>query len=138
MALTSVSLSHSLCQEFLTLPFSVVDLALGLMQRQQSRLLLAVNQIPDNKRRPKAIVNNHFKQIASEFGGPPDMLLSNAGGLADRRKIGEGAEEEWLAIFDINIKNVYYVAAAFIAIAKPGTTLINVSSSTGHVSFSLP
>lgn len=86
----------------------------------------------------KAIVDNTFNHIASEFGGPPDILVSNAGGFTGGRKIGDEAEDEWQAIFDINIKGTYYVAAAFVAIAKPGAILINVSSSIVHLSFSLP
>jgi NAD(P)-dependent dehydrogenase (short-subunit alcohol dehydrogenase family) len=86
----------------------------------------------------KAIVDNPFKQIASEFGGAPDILVTNAGGFTGGWKIGEESEEEWQIILNINIKGVYYVAAAFIAVAKLGSILIDVSSSIGQFSFSLP
>lgn len=80
----------------------------------------------------RAAVEEMVKTCVSELGGV-DILVNNAG-ISSRETLMEVSEEEWDAIFDINLKGtVLCTQAAATQMIRQGRggAIINLSSSTG-------
>lgn len=81
------------------------------------------------------------KGAASDLGnlwGRLDILIGNAGYLAEYKKILDGDEDEWWQSFEVNVRGSYLVAKAFLPLmlkSEGGAkTIINISS-TGVMHF---
>lgn len=56
------------------------------------------------------------------------MLVNNAGYLSSHKPLAESPLDDYWRGFEINIKGPIATTQAFLKIARPGATLINVSS----------
>ena len=74
-----------------------------------------------------------FDAVASLFRNPIDILVNNAG-ISSRETLMNVTDEEWDAVFDINLKGLVmcsqYAAKQMIA-QGDGGAIVNLSSSTG-------
>jgi NAD(P)-dependent dehydrogenase (short-subunit alcohol dehydrogenase family) len=60
--------------------------------------------------------------------GKMDVLVNNAGYLSVHKPLAESPLDDYWKGFEINIKGPIVTSQAFLKVAKPGATLINVSS----------
>ena len=74
-----------------------------------------------------------FKAI-KESTGLVDILIANAGFLPNILPIAKSDPEEWLNAFEINVKGNFHLFNAFIPVAAPSSTIINVSTGITHSS----
>jgi NAD(P)-dependent dehydrogenase (short-subunit alcohol dehydrogenase family) len=73
-----------------------------------------------------------FESIKQEFGHV-DVLISNAGYLPDPVPISKQDPDDFWKAFEINTKGAFIVVRAFLAVASPNATLINVSTALAHI-----
>ncbi|KAF4628853.1 hypothetical protein G7Y89_g9295 [Cudoniella acicularis] len=83
---------------------------------------------------------NLFATVQKTFGRPADVLLNNAGVVADDELIGETPIEQWWKSFEINLKGCYIMNHEFIQSQpnpkEPVGTIITVSSGRATVTSS--
>jgi NAD(P)-dependent dehydrogenase (short-subunit alcohol dehydrogenase family) len=71
-----------------------------------------------------------FQETTSTFGAKIDILVNNAAFLADWNTIGSDTEDpnQWWNTFSINVRGSHNVLTAFLPVAAPDATVINISS----------
>jgi NAD(P)-dependent dehydrogenase (short-subunit alcohol dehydrogenase family) len=62
-----------------------------------------------------------------------DILVTNAGFFTGLRALGTETPEEWTTSFGVNVLGLYLVISAFIPLAKPDATIINISTAIAHL-----
>lgn len=79
-----------------------------------------------------------FKKTVETFGGQIDILVNNAGHLPNYASLGGPSSdpEDWWNAFAINVRGAYNVLSAFLPVAAPNATVLNVS--TGLVNAVMP
>lgn len=65
---------------------------------------------------------------ARAFGGAIDILINNAGGLVERRLIGEMDETFWTKVITLNLTSVFLVTKAVLQHMPGGGAIVNFSS----------
>jgi NAD(P)-dependent dehydrogenase (short-subunit alcohol dehydrogenase family) len=73
-----------------------------------------------------------FDSIKQEFGNV-DVLVSNAGYLPESAPFSKQDPDEFWKAFEINTKGAFNVVRAFLSVASPNATLINVSTAAAHI-----
>jgi NAD(P)-dependent dehydrogenase (short-subunit alcohol dehydrogenase family) len=65
-------------------------------------------------------------------GGPPDVLINNAG-ISIRHRFMDVTPQEWRQVLDVNLNGVFYVAqeAARRMLAGDGGVILNMGSTNG-------
>ena len=65
-------------------------------------------------------------------GGPPDVLINNAG-ISIRHRFLDVTPQEWRQVLDVNLNGVFYVAqeAARRMLAGDGGVILNMGSTNG-------
>ena len=77
-------------------------------------------------------VQGLFETNLGNFG-QLDVLVINAGGNLDRRRVEDSEIDDWTATVDLNLKGVYYCAKAAIPHMKTtGGQIIIIGSGMGH------
>jgi NAD(P)-dependent dehydrogenase (short-subunit alcohol dehydrogenase family) len=76
-------------------------------------------------------VRTIFESIKQEFGRV-DVLVSNAGYLPEPAPISKQDVDDFWKGFEINTKGAFIVVRAFLGVASPNATLINVSTGLAH------
>jgi NAD(P)-dependent dehydrogenase (short-subunit alcohol dehydrogenase family) len=79
-------------------------------------------------------VRTIFDSMKEEFGRV-DVLVSNAGYLPEPAQISKEDVDEFWKGFEINTKGAFIVVRAFLGVASPNATVINVSSAAAHIAF---
>ena len=69
-----------------------------------------------------------MKKIRDTFGGNLDVLVNNAGGLIARKKMDDMDEAFWDSVIALNLKSVFLVSKAAIAMMPEGGSIVNLSS----------
>jgi 3-oxoacyl-[acyl-carrier protein] reductase len=76
-----------------------------------------------------------IRDVESQSGGPVSVLVSNAGGVRGQvmRPVEEVPEEDWHAIFDVNLHAAFALAAAAVpAMKRAGRgRIVTISSGAG-------
>ncbi|KAI4121898.1 MAG: hypothetical protein LQ338_006098 [Usnochroma carphineum] len=67
-----------------------------------------------------------------------DILVHNAGYMPDLIPVKETRLEEWWRGFEINVKGSFIVTQAFLNVASPDATLVNVTAGLVHIQAPLP
>jgi len=62
-----------------------------------------------------------------------DILVANAGYFSGLRPLGTETPEEWSTAFGVNVLGLYLVINAFVAVAPPDATIINISTAIAHL-----
>jgi NAD(P)-dependent dehydrogenase (short-subunit alcohol dehydrogenase family) len=78
-----------------------------------------------------------MKEIASKIG-PWDVLIANAGYLAEGAEIGKGSLQDWWAGFDINVRGAYVQLQAFLPTRKPGASIVGTSTLAAAIPVTSP
>ena len=80
-----------------------------------------------------ADVDAMHRAAADRFGGI-DIVVVNAGGNLERRRIEDGDAEAWAATIDLNLKGAYYTAKSALPYLKRrgGGKIITIGSGIGH------
>jgi NAD(P)-dependent dehydrogenase (short-subunit alcohol dehydrogenase family) len=79
-------------------------------------------------------IDDAFSRISAEFFQKPiDILVHCAAHSTGLRAFGTENSDELDATLNVNVKEAYFVAAAFIQKARPDAIIINISVSTVHV-----
>jgi NAD(P)-dependent dehydrogenase (short-subunit alcohol dehydrogenase family) len=79
-------------------------------------------------------VRTIFEAIKDEFGRV-DVLVSNAGYLPEPVPISKQDLNDLWKAFEINTKGTFIVVQAFLGVASPNATLINLSTVAAHVAW---
>jgi NAD(P)-dependent dehydrogenase (short-subunit alcohol dehydrogenase family) len=77
-------------------------------------------------------VRTIFDSIRQVFGRV-DVLISNAGYFPDLAPISKQDPDDFWKAFEINTKGAFNIVQAFLSVASPNATLINVSTAAVHV-----
>jgi NAD(P)-dependent dehydrogenase (short-subunit alcohol dehydrogenase family) len=67
--------------------------------------------------------------------GKVDVLVNNAGYLSVHTSIAKSPLEDSWRGFEVNVKGLIITTQAFMKIAQPGATIINVSSASAHIAY---
>jgi NAD(P)-dependent dehydrogenase (short-subunit alcohol dehydrogenase family) len=67
--------------------------------------------------------------------GKVDVLVNNAGYLSVHTSLAKSPLEDYWRGFEVNIKGPIITTQAFMKIAQPGATLINVTSAAAHIPY---
>jgi NAD(P)-dependent dehydrogenase (short-subunit alcohol dehydrogenase family) len=81
----------------------------------------------------KKLMQRIFSTVEADFERL-DVVVSNAAYLPDLAPLKEIDVEEWWSAFEVNVRGSFIVTQAFLGIAPPGATLINISSAISHTS----
>ena len=78
-------------------------------------------------------VQRVFEQAVKAYGGV-DIVVANAGGNYDRKRIEDGDPEAWIATVELNLNTAYYTLYAAIPHlkARGGGKIIMMGSGMGH------
>jgi NAD(P)-dependent dehydrogenase (short-subunit alcohol dehydrogenase family) len=78
----------------------------------------------------RAAIATAFKQTTDTFGAKVDILINNAAYLTDWNLIGADTEnaDDWWSTFSINVRGSHNVLSAFLSVAAPDATVINITS----------
>ena len=82
----------------------------------------------------EAAVRTIFDSIKQDFGHV-DVFVSNAGYLPEPTPISKQDSDDFWKAFEINTKGAFNVVRAFLSVASPHATLINVSTAAAHMAF---
>lgn len=77
----------------------------------------------------------HAFSTAHRKYGPIDVLVSNAGYLSVHVPISDSPLQDYWQGFETNVKGGLVVAQAFVKVAAPNATLINISSGAAHIPY---
>ncbi|KAK5995665.1 Short chain dehydrogenase citE [Cladobotryum mycophilum] len=80
-----------------------------------------------------ASLKTALDSFSAAVGGKLDILVSNAGYLANLSTILGSEPGDWWSGFEINVKGNYNLTRAFIPVARSDATLIHVSSGGAHL-----
>ncbi|CAM1507860.1 Fc.00g047080.m01.CDS01 [Cosmosporella sp. VM-42] len=83
---------------------------------------------------PKAL-NAIVQTYATSINGKIDILIANAGYLADLGSIISSDADDWWKGFEISVKGNFNLLRAFQPHAAPHATVINISSSVVHLPY---
>jgi NADP-dependent 3-hydroxy acid dehydrogenase YdfG len=66
-----------------------------------------------------------------------DVLINNAGGAHGLDTVAEGRDEDWEAMLQANVLGVLRMTRAALPLMRdhPGSTIINIGSTAGHVAY---
>jgi len=73
--------------------------------------------------------------ITIRLYGAVDVLVNNAGYLSVHVPLGESSLDDYWRGFEINIKGPIVATQCFLKVARPGATLINISSGAAHIPY---
>jgi len=79
----------------------------------------------------RADVETAFKDIVKEVG-KISILVSNAGTIATTGLVADTNADDFMRGFDMNVRTVLNATQAFIPLAAPNATLINISTGMVH------
>jgi NAD(P)-dependent dehydrogenase (short-subunit alcohol dehydrogenase family) len=79
-----------------------------------------------------AAVQAAFDAIVKEFG-KIDVCISNAGYLSAVESIVASEADDWWKSFETNVKGAFNIARAFLSHAKPGATLLGLTTCVAHM-----
>ncbi|TAQ86115.1 hypothetical protein B7494_g5559 [Chlorociboria aeruginascens] len=82
---------------------------------------------------PEAV--EHAFSTAIQRYGKVDVLVNNAGYLSVHTSLAKSPLHDYWCGFEINIKGPIVTTQAFLKIARPGATLINISSGAAHIPY---
>ena len=108
-----------------------------------ARSRTAVSEISAQYKRPhqfEVVDISDNEQVAAwataiiEEGGPPDLLLNNAGVINENNVLWETPPEEFSRVVDVNIKGVFHVVRHFVPamIERKVGVVVNFSSGWGR------
>jgi 3-oxoacyl-[acyl-carrier protein] reductase len=80
-----------------------------------------------------AAVRAMYEQAAEAFGGV-DIVVVNAGGSIERKRVDEGSAERWIATIELNLNGAYFTMREAIPHLKRrgAGKIISVGSGMGH------
>lgn len=78
-----------------------------------------------------------FNRFRTSFG-PIDVLVSNAGYLNNPAEIVSAQSDDWWMAMEINVRGVFNAIRAFVPLAAPEPTLLNITSGIAHLPSTLP
>ncbi|KAE8454263.1 hypothetical protein EG329_005188 [Mollisiaceae sp. DMI_Dod_QoI] len=81
-----------------------------------------------------AAVEDAFSTTVQRYG-KVDVLINNAAYLAVHKPLIVSPLDDYWRGFEINVKGPIVTTQAFLKIARPGATLINVSSGAAHIPY---
>ena len=67
--------------------------------------------------------------------GKVDILINNAGYLDAHVSIAESSLDDYWHCFEVNVKGPIVTTQAFLKVAAPNATVINVTSGTAHIPY---
>jgi len=72
--------------------------------------------------------------VGDHFAGRVDVLVNNAGGLVERKRIAEMDEALWDRVMNVNLKSVFLVTRAFLPamLERKDGVIVNVASIAGR------
>lgn len=82
---------------------------------------------------------NALSQHIQNDGRKIDALFANAG-VAHYNQLGQTKEDEYLRIFDTNVKGVYFTVQSLLGLMNPGSSIVlnaSVAASKGMLNFAL-
>ncbi|KAE9369802.1 NAD(P)-binding protein [Stipitochalara longipes BDJ] len=80
-------------------------------------------------------IEKAFSATVQQYG-KIDVLVNNAGSISMHKPLADSPLDDYWETFEINIKGPIITSQAFLKLAKPGATLINVSSSCAVLPYS--
>lgn len=114
----------------------------GLLARTESQLREVAQEIEQIGRRavvqpcdvtdPEAVARS-VDAVAEDLGRL-DVLVNNAGGGFERKRIGEDNPRNWAGVIELNLTGAYYCARSVLPHMRRtgGGSIINVGSGMGH------
>jgi NAD(P)-dependent dehydrogenase (short-subunit alcohol dehydrogenase family) len=98
--------------------------------KKQSPTVRVLYEVADvtNQKQFDSAVQKFFNAV-----GAFDVLVSNAGMLADNSNIKDLDIDTWLASYESMVKGALIAVQGFLHHANPAATIINVSTSVAHV-----
>ena len=79
-----------------------------------------------------AAVRNFAAWAQKESGKPIGVLVNVVGGLLARKKMDEMDDAFWDTVFSLNVKSVFAMTQAALALMSDGGAIVNVSSQAGR------
>ncbi|KAI1398450.1 NAD(P)-binding protein [Hypoxylon fuscum] len=76
--------------------------------------------------------------IANEFGGKLDILINNAGYLAEWLPVGDSKTDEWWSTYEVNVKGVFLCSRYFTPLLLGGDLKTNIITSSAGAIAVLP
>ncbi|OAL25235.1 hypothetical protein AYO22_05112 [Fonsecaea multimorphosa] len=73
-----------------------------------------------------------FRSIQQQANKPVDILVHNAGHLAEPATIMSSDPKEWWTSFEVNILGAFHSVRAFIPVGSPTATIVNISTGAVH------
>lgn len=80
-------------------------------------------------------VTGALSSFAAAVGGKIDILVANAGYMADLASITDADPTDWWRGFEINVRGNFNLCRAFAAHAAPGGVAVHVSSSAVYIPY---
>ncbi|MGI9463291.1 MAG: SDR family NAD(P)-dependent oxidoreductase [Aestuariivirgaceae bacterium] len=74
----------------------------------------------------------NLRQLAVATYGAVSVLVNNAG-IQIEKTVLESTDADWDRLMGVNAKGVFLACRAFIPVMSPGSAIINIGSTSGHV-----